>query len=392
MLATVDLWKQVVDDAALLHRANDIDPSDVAEVTALRRDYSADQVAVALELSRARQKAVLKFGERGETMVADVHGIEQATSWDVAACKAHRFIEVAEGDQMLDLCCGIGGDSLMPDASGLMHVVSVDKDAVRAWMTSKNTGKNTTAVCADVSSLKIDRLPVHIDPARRDERTARRMWRLEDCQPGPKVISNIIERSGRAAIKLSPGIDADTLPWPGDLQFISRRGRLVQAVLWTGGFVGDVPRQATLIDGCGEFHSLLGFPAEYLPLAPIDKYLYTIDPSVERANIIPYLIMQLDAPAIHPKLGLLTSDRIIDSPWVTGFEFIETLPWRFKKVKRWLKANDGGLVEVKTRGKACNPDIEQQRLRGEGATTYTVFVLRFDTKVEALITKRVVTK
>jgi len=97
----------------------------------------------------------------------------------------------------------------------------------------------------------------------------------------------------------------------------------------------------------------------------------------------------LDAPMVHPKLGLLTSDRVIDSPWVTGFELIERQPWRPKRVRQWLAAHDAGLIEVKTRGKACDPDKEQQRLRGAGDTPYTVFVLRFDTKVQALITKRI---
>ena len=89
---------------------------------------------------------------------------------------------------------------------------------------------------------------------------------------------------------------------------------------------------------------------------------------------------------------MLTSDRVIDSPWTTAFEMIETLTRRPKKVSQWLKANDGGLVEVKTRGKACDPDQEQRRLRNDGATTYTVFVLRFDTKVQALVTKRLLSK
>ena len=174
-------------------------------------------------------------------------------------------------------------------------------------------------------------------------------------------------------------------PWAGELEDISDHGRLVQAVLWCGRFANE-ERAATLIDDTA-IHRIRGAPSSPR-FTKAGRYLYTFDASVERAGLIGQLSTMLDAPAIHPKLGLLTSEQVIDSPWVTGFELIERLPWRPKRVKQWLSAHDGGLVEVKTRGKACDPDSEQRRLRGNGATPYTVFILRFDTKVEALITRR----
>ena len=53
------------------------------------------------------------------------------------------------------------------------------------------------------------------------------------------------------------------------------------------------------------------------------------------------------------------------------------------------RCRDAGMVEVKTRGKAVDPDRVQSDLRGDGDTTYTVFILRFDRQVRALVTRRV---
>ena len=385
MLNEIELWREVAQDAALMKRVSAVDPADVSAVTALRRDYAAPVVSAALSLSAARCKAQRKFGDPGNRFVADAAGVEQASGAGVASYKAKRVHDVLGADALVtDLCCGIGGDSMALAQAGL-RVLAVDHSPLRAWMAGHNGGPSVQAVCADVASLEVSGTPIHIDPARRDEQAGRRAWRLEDCRPGPTVIGRLIEQSPAAAIKLSPGVDVQGLPWVGELEFISDHGRLVQALLWTGLFAND-QRAATLIDGDG-IHRICGVPSSPRYSAA-GRYLYTFDASVERAGLIGQLSSQLGAPAIHPKLGLLTSEAVIDSSWATGFELIEQLPWRPKRVKQWLSAHDGGLIEVKTRGKACDPDAEQRRLRGGGSIAYTVFVLRFDTKVQALITKR----
>jgi len=46
------------------------------------------------------------------------------------------------------------------------------------------------------------------------------------------------------------------------------------------------------------------------------------------------------------------------------------------------------VVEVKTRGRAVNPDALQKRLRGTGRTTFTVFIYRHEQRLLAHITRR----
>lgn len=376
-----DVWPQlasgrydgVIEAAAAVGDA--VTPASVAKLHALG---PAPIVLGALELARARRKAIDKFDDP-DTLFADAVGVEQASSSDVARHKAKRFAE-AGIDRITDLCCGIGGDAMA--LRDVADVLAVDLQPQRAWMAGHNARCATTI--ADVTKLNLDGAAYHIDPDRRGG--GKRRWRYEDYLPGPSFIGPLVERGGDGAIKLSPGIDFDALP-SGEIEIINRRGTLVQAVLWTGRLARH-ERTGTRIDSDGSVHTFSGSPKELFETSEPSAYLLAVDPAIERAGLIGALMESTGAGSIHPQLGLLTSDGAVASPWLTPFELIERMPWRTRKVAEWLQSHDGGVVEVKTRGKAVDPDRAAAELRGEGATMFTVFVLRFGSKVEAWITRR----
>lgn len=388
-------------DDALLRRAAQCDPTDVASISRLRKKATQDEAAVALELLKARRKATTKFPERAPHLIADAAGVEQATSLIVGQHKAARF-RTAGIEHVTDLCCGIGGDAMGFTDAGLA-VTAIDLDPVRAWMAGQNAGCVARVAAAaelltepqeEVSEGRGGSGALHLDPARRTD--AGRVFRLSDYQPNPATIRKLLDRFPDAGIKLSPAVNLGELdetlsPDTAELEFISEAGRLVQAVLWTGRLTRpDTPRTATLLAD-GQTHQLAGCPTEP-GFAYAQRYLFTVDPAAERAG----LLGELGLHAIHPRLGLLTSDTpeapdAAHRPWLTGFELLAELPWHAhdpKKVREWLKAHGGGIVEVKTRGKAVDPDHAQQQLRGVGDTPFTVFVLRFDQRLAALITRR----
>ena len=351
----------------------------------------------------------MKFPGDAERMVADVAGVEQATSLAVARHKARRWRD-AGVTRVVDLGCGIGGDA-MGFVRGGLATTAVDRDPVRAWMAGWNAG--CPGVVAEAGPAFDVTVAVHLDPARRSD--TRRLHRLADHDPPPAVVRAVLRRHRDVAVKLSPAVDleelereyggltgaADVNPSaesvtaePADLhprlrgsvdvevEFISEAGRLVQAVRWQGR-AARAARGATLVRG-DEVHELFGEPGTPR-VAPPGRYLFTVDAAVERAG----LMHRLSLPIVHPRLGLLTADRVVDSPWLTGFELLHRLPYRPKRVKAWLREHDGGVVEVKTRGKAVDPDAVQRELRGTGAVPFTVFVLRFDRQLVALVARRV---
>ena len=383
----LETWQALLssDQAPLRDAAAAIDPRDVTAVARLRRDHPAHFVTAALDLATARKKAAAKFPDRASSLVADTQGVEQASSIAVARHKAKRYLDrLGRATPVLDLCSGIGGDTLALAEAGLT-VSAIDHDPLRAWMTRRNVGCPTA--CADVSLLHPGSLAIHLDPARRTSRG--RSFALADYHPGPADIQHLI--AGRdAGIKLSPAVNLDDLAsheLAGEIEFISEAGRLVQAMLWTRRLQTH-DRCATRIDDHATT-TLAGSPTPP-PIGPIRRYLFAIDPAVERADLLGLLCNQLDMQAIHPRLGLLTADQPTASPWLTPFELIEQLPWkgRGRNVKQWLSAHDGGIVEIKTRGKAVDPDSVQASLRGRGTTPFTVFILRWDHRLTALITRR----
>ncbi|QNN21979.1 hypothetical protein HED60_06735 [Planctomycetales bacterium ZRK34] len=385
----LDVWQSLLEPSAaeLLEAAAACDDfTSPSTITRLRKLGDDEQVRAAIELTIARRKAADKF-DHPEQMIADPVGVEQATSLDVARHKAKRFAE-AGIDHVVDLCCGIGGDAIALREH--MSVKCIDRDPVRAWMAQHNTG--CPAECADVTTLAREGAAYHIDPDRRPG--GRRVWCIDDCEPGPEFLHTL---NGDGAMKLSPAVDFEQLQgFPGgEVEIINRRGTLVQAVLWTGRLARH-ERTATRIDcdtaapGCAEAISMHGSP-RYVPLCEPQRYLLAIDPAIERADLTGELCDQLDLAAIHPALGLLTSDTPVQSPWLTGFELLATLPWHeknLKKIKAALREHDAGLVDVKTRGKAVDPDRFSPKLRQKGNQHLTVFVLRMDQKHTAFITRR----
>ena len=80
-----------------------------ADLTRWRKLASPDQVAGAVRLAEARRRGAAKF-TRADRMWFEPTGLEQATAEPVARHKAARF--AGRAATVVDLCCGIGGDTL----------------------------------------------------------------------------------------------------------------------------------------------------------------------------------------------------------------------------------------------------------------------------------------
>lgn len=384
----VQIWSALLEPGQddLRGAAADADPSDVSAVARLRKKHPAELVHAALLLSSARRKLARKWP--GRELVADPEGAEMASGALAAAHKAGRFAEVGIESPVLDLCCGIGADAVAMVEAGL-SVEAIDRDPLRAWMAGVNAGCPTRT--ADVTEIDLGDSPFHLDPSRRDDKGRR--IRYELLTPGPEFIERAC--AGRTgAVKLPPGIGPGEAP-DGELEYISERGSMTQAVLWTGGLARSAVSATRLAEG-EPAAMISGEPeAAYdIPFVDLDSeveehmWVHTVDASVERAALLASLCVRTGLAMPHPQTGLLVGDSRSDDPFLTPFRLRAVMPWRRAKVKAWLTEHGVGLVEVKTRGKAADPDVEQKALRGKGETPFVVFVLRFDQAVKALICER----
>ncbi|MEC8320739.1 MAG: class I SAM-dependent methyltransferase [Planctomycetota bacterium] len=239
--ARLHSWRRLMDPDAsgLVQAAMDATGKGVEPrlVESLRRAHPGLPVTEALELADARRRAEGRI-EGASDLWADRQGIEQASGTVVARWKATRF----GGNPVTDLCCGIGGDAIELARRGPCR--GLDRDPVRAAMAAANAG--IEVVVGDVQGWTPGAEFVHVDPARRDQATGRRRWRLEDLEPGPDELRRIAGAAVGAAIKLGPGLPR---PFPSfherqSVSIVSEHGRLVQAIAWTGELAGGDPVEA----------------------------------------------------------------------------------------------------------------------------------------------------
>jgi hypothetical protein len=358
-----------------------------AAIGKLRKAFDADQVRGILEAADARIKATSKLDpEWAESLVADRAGVEMSSSCRSSLHKAERFARVlGTASRVTDLCCGIGADAWGLRQSGL-HVTGVELDASRGVMFGHNLPECDVIIGDALAQCPDDAAAFHLDPARRTD--MRRIQSIDDFLPGPSVWDQITQRVGTGAIKLNPGVNAYELP-EGELEIISESGSLTQGILWVGAFAGEKPRRASVLSDAGSY-TLSGDPYRPDDSNAIGQYLGTLDPSVERADLVGTLLDEADVSLVHSGTGLVTAEKQVENPMIRWYRTIEVMPWNIKRVKPVLRSHDAGVVEVRTRGGVINPDEIQRSLRGEGhRPDLCVLVYRLGNRVIAIIAQQV---
>lgn len=396
------------DGFALIDRAERV--KGPADVERLRADTGEGVAAAAMEAAAARVTLRRKFPEEiAGRLIADRAGAEMASSVASAAHKVDLLRALCGGGdphQVLDLCCGIGVDAAAI-AGSFKSVLAIDLDPVRSWMCGLNAGVLAAGGTVDcrVADLIEDPPPdgcvFHLDPSRRAQSGSRRRG-LGEMSPDIGFIRSLAERGCRGLVKLAPGVDPEDLEVDGDslgsLEYISEHGRMTQAVLTIGdGTHGSAHPVATMIDPSG-MHTLapaggINPDGSQRIAERCGRFIYSVDPAVERARLMGRLADDVGGSVLaHPGAGLLTSDESIESPWITGFEVIEELPWSVKRARAVLRALGAGIVEVKTRGRVIEPDDVQRSLRGKGDRPLVVFVQRLGDRLACIVCERVAFK
>ncbi len=364
-----------------------------ADVSRWRRAAPTEMVAAAMDLASGRRSLRGRRHDWAELWV-DREGAAQASDEASAAWKAARLA----GDQpLIDLCCGCGADLLalrrvVPAARGM------DLREDRTWMASRNSG--CTTITADVEAWTPDVPVAHLDPARRDESSGRRLHGWSDLTPGPAFVARMARELAGLAVKLGPGVDipADERPGGSELAFLSRDGTLVQAVLLTGRAVRH-PGFNTAVR-LGEPMEVSGPPlwtasmgSRSWSTAPAwGRHIAEPDPSLERSGLLPQVARTLGLQERAAGLGLCTRDAPPEGhpaeAWFRWFERVDVLPARLPHVARRLRELGAGEVHVKVRGRAVDADAWSREVRGTGPNELVVLAHRTTDGAEAVIARR----
>ncbi len=210
-----------------------------------------DLAKAALEVAIARGKATAKF-PFAEKLFFTREALEQASSWEIAMHRAKRYRPF---EHLADLGCSAGSDSLA--LAETAPTIGIDLDALRLSMAQANAqalgsglppgigaGGHAQSFAALPGSEQAGAV---LRPGRRSG--GKRLRSVREYEPPLLLIRDWLQVCPALGVKISPGVKlAELQGYAAEIEFISLRGELKEAVLWFGALM-TVERRATLLPG-----------------------------------------------------------------------------------------------------------------------------------------------
>jgi hypothetical protein len=369
-------WLLTDEGAALLERATDLAGGpELAVQDELRRQAGPAQVAAALSQVELRARATDKFGSSAASMYFTPDGLEQATRQRVATHRAGRLTAFGTGS-LIDLGCGIGGD-LVATARAQITCAGVDLDPLRVAVAEANLAALGLAGAITVAdATRLDTTPFDVafaDPARRTG--AGRSFRAADWVPPWSFVEQVLARD--ACVKVAPGIPHDLVPRGVEAEWVSDRGEVKEAALWSGR-LATAARRATVI-GDGGLATLTEDDdpgPEAVGVRPVGAYLYEPDGAVVRAGLVTAVAARVEGGLVDEHIAYVTSDVARTTPYGRGYRVLAELPYREKQLKAELRRRDVGRLTIKKRGVDVVPEQLRKRLALSGAAEATIVLTR----------------
>lgn len=368
---------------ALLDEVRDTDPAhELAVATRLRREHPAELVSAALGQARLRQRAVAKFGERDAArMFFTPNGVEQSTRATVATYRAE-CLHALGVRSVADLCCGIGGDAIALARAGI-RVLAVDRDPLTCAAARANADALGLAELIEVREADVTEVDtagcdaVFVDPARRSSGRGR-IFDPEAYSPPLSWAVSAALGAPIGLLKIAPGIPHEAIPGAATAEWVSDGGDVKEAMLWFGRDVTPGARRATLLPaGAGIYVT----PDTALPdpgVRPVGRYLYEPDGAVIRAHLVAEVAEELEGGLIDPTIAYITADEAHTTPYANAYEITGQLPFNVKKLKALLREREVGVLTVKKRGSAVEPEELRRKVlpKPHGTASLTVFLTR----------------
>jgi hypothetical protein len=365
-------WLLTDEGQALLARAGQLAGDELHAQAELRRAAGPEQVAAALTQVELRRRAEPKFGAAAARMYFTPEGLEQATRAPVAEHRAARLATFGAGS-LIDLGCGIGGDLLAGAAAGLI-CAGVDLDPVRVAVAEANLHALDLPGAVKVAdATRVDTSPFDVayaDPARRSG--SGRTFRADDWQPPWSFVERLLTRD--ACVKVAPGIPHALVPAGVEAEWVSDRGEVKEAALWSGR-LASTARRATVI-GAGGLATLTDDDDPGADVRPVGEFLYEPDGAVVRAGLVTAVAHGVDGGLVDPHIAYVTSDASFHTPFARSYRVLEELPFREKQLRAALRERGVGRLTLKKRGVDVVPEQLRKRLALAGDAEATIVLTR----------------
>jgi hypothetical protein len=196
-----------------------------------------------------------------------------------------------------------------------------------------------------------------------------------------------LPRLDALGVKVAPGIDYDLLPADLEVEIVSLRGDVKEAVLWGGIARRGSRRTATLLPA-GDV--LTDEPTATPVVRPPGGFLLEPDGAVVRSHLVAQLAARLDGWLVDETIAYIAADAVVPTPFGRWYAVREVLPFGLKSLRTRLRAYDAGPLVVKKRGTAVEPDQLRKQLKLTGSREVTIVLTRAAGKQIAMVVEPVV--
>jgi SAM-dependent methyltransferase len=362
-------WLRSDEGRALMAGLPPYDPATSLKVAARLRGqgYAAGQVAAALTQHRLRARAAARLGPDAARMWFTPDGAEQATRPEVATRRATRYVDCG-ATHVADLGCGLGADAVAFAAAGL-RVTAYERDALTAALARANAedlglAGRVEVVHGDVRDADLTTVDAAFaDPARRRSGPGRRE-RLLDPESWSPPFSWVVELAGRipaTAAKVAPGIAHDLPPTDAETEWVSVGGDLLEACVWFAPLATPQVRRRATVLPAGEQVTDAGLTSP--PVGAVGAYLLEPDDAVIRAGLVGQVVQRVGGRLVDATIAFVTCDTAPPpSPLWTSYAVTDVVPFHLKRLRALLRGRGVGVVEVKKRGSAIQPEELRRQL------------------------------
>jgi len=347
----------------------------------LSKRYPREIARSALEIAILRAEAAAKFPQ-AEKMYFTREALEQASSFEVSSYRSERYRGF---EQLADLGCSIGSDTLA--MGSVAPTVGLDRDPLRLAMARANSealGLTVNFIQTDLVTsfpcLPYPYVALFFDPARRVN--GQRISSVKKYIPPLNMVADWLSYFPAIGVKISPGVDMrELIGYDAEIEFISLRGELKEAVLWFGPLRAG-QRRATVLPGP---HMMID---DITPVDPSQRptlaisqprqYFYEPDPAIIRAGMVRALMVRLGAAQIDENIAYLTADKKIITPFARIWPVEAWFPFKLKKLRAFLRERNVGQVTVKKRGSPILPEdlIQSLHLSKDASEERVVFLTK----------------
>ena len=360
-------------------------PPSINKIQALKNLHPNFPIAELITLINLQKRAINKLLYPNEWFLTD-KSLQQTSHYQLAKFHANLF---SNYNIIADLCCGIGSD-LLYLSENKQKCYAIDSDDLTLQMCEYNMNqfqrKNIIYQNIKAESFKEDAEAIFIDPDRRNpilslrgtkqSNPYKRLIDLNDISPNYKSLCKIIEKYSNVAVKLSPLLDYEKKIYKDySFDFVSYEGELKECLLKTGELKSK--KRAVLLS------SNITFEEKDYPqtaISEVQDWLLEPDPAITRAHLVNDLAYTLKMNRIDHNISLLTSFTEPQNIYGKVYKVKEVFNYNLKTLKNYLKSNNIGIIDIKTKGFSETVENFRKKLTLKGNVKALIFIIRIENK------------